>query len=169
MNRGYTREHYISLTDRLRAARPDIVITTDFIVGFPGETDADFEQTIDMIERVRFDAAFTFLYSPRTGTPAAGYDNRVNDDIAHTRFNRMVDRLNAITKEKNLTMLGEIYDILIEGPSKTNQAMLAGRTPGGKLVNIVPPNAANIGNYIGETVSVRLIEAGTFSFIGEFS
>jgi tRNA-2-methylthio-N6-dimethylallyladenosine synthase len=170
MNRGYSRESYLFLTDKLRDARSDIVISTDFIVGFPGETDDDFEDTMDMIERVRFDAAFTFLYSPRAGTPAAGYGNHVPSDVAHARFDRMVKRLNEITKEKNLAMLGGIYDVLIEGPSKTDKTMLAGRTPGGKLVNIKPPAGdAHAERYAGKTAAVRLIEAGTFSFIGEFA
>jgi tRNA-2-methylthio-N6-dimethylallyladenosine synthase len=169
MNRGYSRELYLSLTDKLREARSDIAITTDFIVGFPGETDADFGDTMDLIERARFDAAFTFLYSPRAGTPAAAYDDQVPTDVAHARFDRMVKRLNEITKEKNLAMLGGTYDVLIEGPSKTDKTMLAGRTPGGKLVNIRPPGgAASAGAYAGEIVPVRLVEAGTFSFIGEF-
>jgi tRNA-2-methylthio-N6-dimethylallyladenosine synthase len=168
MNRGYSREEYIRLADKLRAARPDIVITTDFIVGFPGETDADFEDTMDMIERVRFDAAFTFLYSPREGTPAAGYEGRVPGDIAHGRFERMVDRLNGITREKNLSMLGGVYDVLVEGPSKTNKDLLTGRTPGGKLVNIITPDAVAAKGYVGDILPVRLIEAGTFSFVGEF-
>jgi tRNA-2-methylthio-N6-dimethylallyladenosine synthase len=180
MNRGYSKESYLSLTDRLREARSDIVISTDFIVGFPGETDADFDETMDLIERARFDAAFTFLYSPRAGTPAASYEDHVPADVAHARFDRMVNRLNEITKEKNLAMLGGVYDVLIEGPSKTDKTMLAGRTPGGKLVNVKPPenpnraeatqkNRPSASSSIGEIVAVRLTKAGTFSFIGEFA
>jgi tRNA-2-methylthio-N6-dimethylallyladenosine synthase len=167
MNRGYTKEFYLSLIDKLREVRPDIVITTDFIVGFPGETDDDFEDTMDVIERARFDAAFTFLYSPRTGTPAASYGGRVPDDAAHARFDRMVKRLNDITLEKNRAMLGEIHDVLIEGASKTDASTLAGRTPGGKLVNIDPPADGSVADRIGRTVPVRLKETNTFSFRGE--
>ncbi|MDR1495457.1 MAG: tRNA (N6-isopentenyl adenosine(37)-C2)-methylthiotransferase MiaB, partial [Clostridiales Family XIII bacterium] len=112
MNRGYTKGFYLSLIDKLRGARPDIVITTDFIVGFPGETDDDFEDTMDVVERARFDAAFTFLYSPRKGTPAASYEGRVPDDVAHARFDRMVKRLNEISLEKNRSLLGGVYDVL---------------------------------------------------------
>jgi tRNA-2-methylthio-N6-dimethylallyladenosine synthase len=168
MNRGYSRELYMDLIDKLRETRPDIAVTTDFIVGFPGETDADFEDTVDMIERVRFDAAFTFLYSPREGTPAAAYEGRVPDDVAHARFDRMLNRLNEISKEKNLAMLGETHEVLVEGPSKTNEDLLAGRTPGGKLVNIRPPAGTRSEDFAGDIVAVRLREAGTFSFIGEF-
>ncbi|MDR0595940.1 MAG: tRNA (N6-isopentenyl adenosine(37)-C2)-methylthiotransferase MiaB, partial [Clostridiales Family XIII bacterium] len=166
MNRGYTKEDYLALIDKLRSANPDIVITTDFIVGFPGETDADFAHTMDVIERVRFDAAFTFLYSPRTGTPAAEYEDQVPGDIAHERFERMVKRLNDITMEKNLLLVGGVYDVLIEGESKTDKAMLSGRTPGGKLVNIQPPEP---NDYAGRLLPVRLTEANTFSFLGEFA
>jgi tRNA-2-methylthio-N6-dimethylallyladenosine synthase len=170
MNRGYSKESYLSLIDKLREARGDVVITTDFIVGFPGETDADFEDTMDLIERARFDAAFTFLYSPREGTPAAEYDGQVPTGVAHARFDRMVKRLNEITKEKNLAMVGVVYNVLIEGPSKTDKNTLTGRTPGGKLVNINPPaGAASTEEQAGETVAVRLTEAGTFSFLGEFA
>ncbi|MDR1293006.1 MAG: tRNA (N6-isopentenyl adenosine(37)-C2)-methylthiotransferase MiaB [Clostridiales Family XIII bacterium] len=170
MNRGYSKESYLALTDKLRDAWSDIVITTDFIVGFPGETDADFDDTMDLIESVRFDAAFTFLYSPRAGTPAAEYGDRVADAVAHARFDRMVKRLNEITKEKNLAMLGGVYDVLIEGPSKTDKTMLTGRTPGGKLVNIRPPEGVGRGaSRVGDIMAVRLTEAGTFSFIGEFA
>jgi tRNA-2-methylthio-N6-dimethylallyladenosine synthase len=124
---------------------------------------------MDVIERVRFDAAFTFLYSPREGTPAAKYDGQIPDDIAHARFDRMVKRLNEITAEKNRAMLGGVYEVLIEGPSKTDESMLTGRTPGGKLVNIRPPAGASPGDCAGRIVPVRLLEAGTFSFIGEFA
>ncbi|MDR0518860.1 MAG: tRNA (N6-isopentenyl adenosine(37)-C2)-methylthiotransferase MiaB [Clostridiales Family XIII bacterium] len=166
MNRGYAKEDYLALIDKLRGANPDIVITTDFIVGFPGETDADFAHTMDVIERVRFDSAFTFLYSPRTGTPAAEYEDQVPDDIAHERFERMVNRLNDITMEKNRRLVGGVYDVLIEGESKTDKATLSGRTPGGKLVNIRPPEP---GDYVGQILPVRLTEANTFSFLGEFA
>jgi tRNA-2-methylthio-N6-dimethylallyladenosine synthase len=169
MNRGYTKEQYLSLIERLREARPDIVITTDFIVGFPGETDDDFEDTMDVIERARFDAAFTFLYSPRVGTPAASYEDRVPAARAHERFDRMVKRLNEITLEKNRAMLGKTYDVLIEGPSKTDPALLSGRTPGGKLVNIRPPAEGGATNYAGRIVPMRLTETNTFSFIGEIA
>ncbi|MDR3224834.1 MAG: tRNA (N6-isopentenyl adenosine(37)-C2)-methylthiotransferase MiaB [Clostridiales Family XIII bacterium] len=178
MNRGYTKEDYLTLIDKLRTARPDIVITTDFIVGFPGETDADFGETMDVIERVRFDSAFTFLFSPRTGTPAASYGDQIPAAVAHARFDRMVKRLNGITMEKNRCLLGSVHDVLIEGPSKTDKNMLSGRTIGGKLVNLRPPakvhtgggsknNHAGASEYAGMILPVRLTDAGTFSFIGE--
>jgi tRNA-2-methylthio-N6-dimethylallyladenosine synthase len=181
MNRGYTKEDYVSLIGKLREANPDIAITTDFIVGFPGETDANFEDTMDVIEQVRFDAAFTFLFSPRTGTPAAKFGDQVASDTAHARFDRMVKCLNGITMEKNLAMVGKVCEVLIEGPSKTDKGMLSGRTAGGKLVNIRPPAAmqpdaqqhessvSNIAEYTGMILPITLTEANTFSFIGAFA
>jgi tRNA-2-methylthio-N6-dimethylallyladenosine synthase len=166
MNRGYTKEDYLRLIDKLRAARPDIVVTTDFIVGFPGETEADFEHTMDVIEHARFDAAFTFLYSPRTGTPAARMDDDTPDAVKHARFDRMVARLNAITLEKNKAYVGRTEPVLIEGVSKTRDHMLAGRTPGGKLVNLAPPDAAEPEALIGQILPVRIESVNTFSFVG---
>ena len=162
MNRRYTKEDYIELVRKLRAVRPEIVISTDFIVGFPGETEEDFEQTMDVIEKVRFDAAFTFLYSARKGTPAADFEDTTPDDIKQERFNRMVNRLNDITFEINRTYVGSVHDVLVEGPSKTNPEMLQGRTFGNKLVNFSSTEAQP-----GEIVKVRIASVRTFSFIGE--
>jgi tRNA-2-methylthio-N6-dimethylallyladenosine synthase len=136
MNRGYTKEAYLDLVSRLRAEKPDIVLTTDLIVGFPGETDADFEDTMDVIEQARFDAAFTFMFSPRQGTPAANYRDQIEDETKRARFSRMVDFQNAISLERNKACVGRIESVLIEGESKTDKTALAGRTAGGKLVNI---------------------------------
>jgi tRNA-2-methylthio-N6-dimethylallyladenosine synthase len=124
MNRRYTKDDYLELVRKLRKTRPDIAITTDLIVGFPGETDADFEETMDVIERVRFDSAFTFLYSPRTGTPAADYANRIPEDVKRRRFDRMVARLNEITLEKNREYLGRVESVLVESPSKTRSDII---------------------------------------------
>lgn len=100
MNRKYTKEHYLDLLEKLRDVREDIAVTTDIIVGFPGETDDDFEETMDLVRKARFDSAFTFLYSKRDGTPAAGYEDQIPDTIKHERFNRLVEELNEITAEK---------------------------------------------------------------------
>lgn len=181
MNRGYTKETYLSLVSRLRAEKPDIVLTTDLIVGFPGETDVDFEDTMDVIAQARFDAAFTFMFSPRQGTPAANYSDQVPDEIKRERFSRMVDAQNAISLEKNKACVGRIEPVLIEGESKTDKTALAGRTAGGKLVNIrqdapelpgavlQPARAGNsLDACIGQILDVRLLEANTFSFTGRF-
>ena len=102
MNRKYTKEHYLDLLEKLRDVREDIAVTTDIIVGFPGETDDDFEETMDLVRKARFDSAFTFLYSKRDGTPAAGYENQIPDTIKHERFNRLVEELNEITADRIL-------------------------------------------------------------------
>ena len=162
MNRRYTKDNYIELVRKLREVRPEIVISTDFIVGFPGETEEDFEHTMDVIERVRFDAAFTFLYSARKGTPAADFEDNTPDDVKQMRFDRMVKRLNEITLEINKTYVGTVHDVLVEGPSKTTPKMLQGRTFGNKLVNFPAGGEAT-----GEIVKVRITTVRTFSFIGE--
>ena len=178
MNRRYTKDDYIELIRKLREVRPEIVISTDFIVGFPGETEEDFEHTMDVIERVRFDAAFTFLYSPRKGTPAADFEDTTLDEVKQSRFDRMVKRLNEITLEINKTYVGTVHDVLVEGQSKTNPDMAQGRTFGNKLVNFPPPMAyfssrnvsPTIEDFIamtGEIVKVRITSVRTFSFIGE--
>jgi tRNA-2-methylthio-N6-dimethylallyladenosine synthase len=158
---------------------PDIVINTDFIVGFPGETDEDFEDTMDVIERVRFDAAFTFLFSPREGTPAFGYEDSTPVEVKQERFDRMVKRLNEITLEKNRAYVGSIQNVLIEGAAKTGEGMMMGRTFGGKLVNFKAPGAGFAGaktlditgakapDIIGAIVPVLITSVKTFSFTGE--
>jgi tRNA-2-methylthio-N6-dimethylallyladenosine synthase len=161
MNRGYTREDYLALTEKLRETRPGIAITTDLIVGFPGETDADFEETMDLIERARFDSAFTFLFSPRKGTPAETYGDKVPEDVKHRRFNRMVERINAIALEKNRAFIGRTEEVFVEGRSKTDGSMLTGRTAGGKLVNLAADE-----RYIGRLARVEIVGANTFSFSG---
>ena len=164
MNRHYSKEEYIALVERLREARPDIVISTDFIVGFPGETEEDFADTMDLIEKVRFDAAFTFLFSPRKGTPAAEYEDLTSDEVKHERFDHMVQRLNTITLEKNSAYVGSVQEVLVEGSSKTGESMLVGRTFGGKLVNFPVPDCVDL---TGSIIPVLIKSVRTFSFTGE--
>jgi len=163
MNRKYTKEEYLLLLEKLRAQNPEIVVTTDFIVGFPGETDEDFAETLDLIRRARFDAAFTFLYSPREGTPAAKEKEQVESEVAHVRFDEMVALLNEISLEKNERRIGSIEEVLIEGAAKTGENMLSGRTFGGRLVNF--PSAPSL--RPGQFITLRITGANTFSFIGE--
>jgi tRNA-2-methylthio-N6-dimethylallyladenosine synthase len=167
MNRGYDKEKYISLVEKLREARKDIAITTDFIVGFPGETEDDFLHTMDVIDRVRFDAAFTFIYSPRKGTPAAELYDGTPDEVKHERFGRMVERLNAISLEKNRALKGKTEKVLIDGLSKTNEKAMAGRSPGNKLVNIPLPQGMSADELTGTVRKVVITEATTFSLGGE--
>ncbi len=162
MNRKYTKEGYLALVEKLRAKVPDIAITTDIIVGFPGETEEDFEETLDLCRLVRFDSAFTFLYSIREGTPAQRYEDQIPEEVKHARFNRLVDTINEITAEKNQAYVGRIVEVLAEGPSKTDEGTLTGRTDCNKLVNFTGPADA-----AGTIVKVKITGAKTFSLTGE--
>ncbi|MBR6584380.1 MAG: tRNA (N6-isopentenyl adenosine(37)-C2)-methylthiotransferase MiaB, partial [Firmicutes bacterium] len=162
MNRRYTREAYLELVRKLREVDPDIAISTDIIVGFPGETDEEFEETLTLCEEVRYDSAFTFLYSIRKGTPAAKYENQVPEDIKHERFNRLVDAINRISAEKNAEYVGRIEKVLVDGPSKTNSKTYGGRTETFKLVNF-----KGSPEMIGQIVDVKIIASNTFSLEGE--
>ena len=162
MNRRYTREQYLELVRKLRAADPDIAISTDIIVGFPGETEEEFEETLSLCEEVRYDSAFTFLYSVRKGTPAAEYTNQIPEDIKHQRFNRLVDVINRISAEKNAEYVGRVEKVLVDGPSKTNSRTYGGRTETFKLVNF-----RGSPEMIGNIVDVRITASNTFSLEGE--
>jgi tRNA-2-methylthio-N6-dimethylallyladenosine synthase len=117
----YTRESYLELVEKLRKAVPDITISTDIIVGFPGETEAEFQETLDLVSQVRYDSAFTFLYSVREGTPAAEYEEQIPEEVKHERFNRLVDIVNEISAEKNLAYEGRIERVLVEGTQQAQQ------------------------------------------------
>lgn len=162
MNRKYTKENYLELIGKLRTAAPEIAITTDIIVGFPGETEEDFEETLDLVKQVRFDSAFTFLYSIRKGTPAEKYTEQVPEAEKHERFNRLVELLNGISAKKNAACVGQVLDVLVEGPSKTNSKTYAGRTESGKLVNF-----KGTPELVGQIVPVRITEGKTFSLFGD--
>jgi len=162
MNRIYNREQYFALVDKLRAACPDIAISTDIIVGFPGETEEDFEQTLDLVKRVRYDSAFTFLYSVREGTPAAAREDQVPEEVKHERFNRLVDAIHAIQEEKSVDYQDKVLPVLVEGPSKTNPKMLTGRTETGRVVDFPGERC-----LVGKIIDVRITKAQTFSNYGE--
>ncbi len=162
MNRRYSREDYMTLIKKLRKVSPNIAITTDIIVGFPGESEENFMETMDLVEKVRFDSAFTFLYSIRKGTPAAEYENQIPEKIKHERFNMLVERMNQITMEINRTYVGKEELVLVEGESKRNSMFQTGRTGSGKIVNFRAGR-----NLKGEIVAVKIVESNTFSLIGE--
>ena len=161
MNRRYTKEDYLLLVRKLKETAPAIAITTDIIVGFPGETDEDFEETMDLIRRVRYDSAFTFLYSIRKGTPAENYKDQVPEAVKHDRFNRLVAEMNEITAEINKTYEGKTVTVLVEGPSKTNPGILTGRTESGKLVHFKASDSA-----IGQIIPLKITEGKTFNLTG---
>ncbi len=161
MNRKYTREKYLDVVERLRKAVPGITISTDIIVGFPGETEDDFEETLSLVNSVRYDSAFTFLYSVRKGTPAAEYEDQIPEEIKHQRFDRLVDAVNSISAEKNAAYKGRIEKVLVEGVSKKNENTLTGRTDGFKLVDFEGSR-----ELIGQIVNVEITEGKTFSLKG---
>jgi tRNA-2-methylthio-N6-dimethylallyladenosine synthase len=135
MRRTYDRRRYLTLVDKLRTAIPGLALGTDIIVGFPGETDEDFEQTLEVVEEVRYDSAFTFIYSPRRGTEAADLPDQVPDEVKHERLERLVDVVQRIAHEKNSTRIGTSEEVLVEGTSRTDASLLRGRTRGNVTVN----------------------------------
>lgn len=164
MNRGYTREHYLQLSERIRQRIPGVAITTDFIVGFPGESEEDFGDTMDMVEKVRFDAAFTFLYSQRSGTQAAEMKEQISPEDKRERLLRLNMAQYRIATEINLAREGKEEEVLVEGPSKTNALKLTGRTRSNRIVIFSGPES-----LIGHIIHVRITEARTFSLFGELS
>ena len=128
MRRTYTRERYLALVEKMRAAIPDLAVGTDIIVGFPGETEADFEQTLEVVEEVRYDSAFTFVYSPRAGTEAASMPDPVPHELKIERMERLVELTQRIAHENNETRVGRVEQVLVEGPSRTDPSVLRGRT-----------------------------------------
>lgn len=162
MNRHYDRARYLGIIEKLREACPDITISTDIIVGFPGETEEDFQDTLSLCREVQYDSAFTFIYSPREGTPAAGFTDQIPEEIKHERFNRLVDVINESSLAKNRELLGHVVEILVEGRSKKDPDNYSGRTDTFKLVNFTSPK-----DVVGELVKVRITETKTFSLEGE--
>jgi len=162
MNRKYTREEYINLVDKLRQAIPEITLTTDIIVGFPGEEEGDFQDTLDLVERVRFDGAFTFCYSPLQGTKAAEYRERVPDKIGGGRLRRLIEVQQRITLERNKSLVGKKFEILVEGVSKKSPYELEGRTRGNKIVVFKGKE-----DLISRFILVRVLKAGCWALKGE--
>ena len=165
MNRHYTRAQYLEKVAKLREVSPDITISTDIIVGFPGETDEDFEDTLSLVKEVRYDSAFTFIYSPREGTPAAEFEDQIPERLQHERFDRLVDAINEISLEKNQAYVGREVEVLVEGISRNNDKALSGRTDDFKLVNFTS-EAPLDEEMIGKAVKVRITDAKTFSLDG---
>lgn len=161
MNRRYDRKKYIDIINKLKSACPDIAITTDIIVGFPGETEAEFEDTLSLVEYVKYDSAFTFIYSPREGTPAAGFSDQIPYDIKHERFERLNEVVNKYSLEKNERLSDKTVKVLIDGSSRKDDKSYSGRTDGFKLVNVSSGR-----DITGQLVDVRITECKTFSIDG---
>lgn len=162
MKRGHTVEEYKDKVRRLRAVRPDLSLSSDFIVGFPGETDADFQATMDLIEEVGFDHSFSFIYSPRPGTPAADYPDDVPHEVKQKRLAILQQRINDMAQKISRRMVGSVQRVLVEGPSRKSAAALAGRTENNRVVNF--PGTHDL---IGRFVQVRINEALPNSLRGE--
>jgi len=161
MNRKYTKEHYLDLVGKLKKEIPDVAITTDIIVGFPGETEEDFLETIDIIKKAQYDSAYTFLYSLREGTKAALMENQIPDEVKHERFDRLLDILYPLSLERNEQCIGKVYSVLVESSSKTSNNILTGRTEHFRLVHFKGSE-----DLIGAIVNVKITNVKTFHMEG---
>ena len=162
MNRRYTREQYLDKVHALRERIPNVVLTSDVIVGFPGETTPEFEDTLSLIEEVRYDALFTFIYSPRKGTPAAEMEDPMSKEEKSANFNRLVEAQNRISLEKHQAYIGTIQHCLVDGESEDPRNNLNARTPGGRLVHL----NGDVG-LIGQFVDVKITDCSTWALFGE--
>ncbi|HEY7198493.1 MAG TPA: tRNA (N6-isopentenyl adenosine(37)-C2)-methylthiotransferase MiaB [Gaiellaceae bacterium] len=160
MRRTYSRERFVALAERMRAAIPDLALTTDLIVGFPGETEDDFRQTLHAVEEVGFDGAFTFVFSPRQGTEAAAMPDQVPEDVKRERIERLVEHVQRVAVERNRSRIGRVEEVLVEGPSRTDPSVLRGRTRRNTTVNFRGSAAA------GELVDVRIEDATSTTLRG---
>ncbi len=162
MKRGHTALEYKAKIRRLREVRPDICIASDFIVGFPGETDEDFEQTMNLIEEVGFDQSFSFIYSPRPGTPAASLPDDVPQEVKKARLARLQEQINKQARTISEGMVGTVQKVLVEGVSRKNENEVSGRTENNRVVNFPADKLV-----IGQFVEVRITDAYPNSLRGE--
>lgn len=162
MNRKYTREEYIGLVESVREAMPDIALTTDIIVGFPGESSQEFEDTLDIIKRLKFDSAYTFIYSPRKGTPAVNIEDKISIEEKKERLAKLIEIQSKISRMKNDAYIGKVKEVLVEGRSKTTDKVLTGRTRENKIVNFIADE-----KVIGQLIRVKITKARSWSLEGE--
>lgn len=163
MNRHYTKESYLALTQKIKGKIPSLALTTDIIVGFPGETETDFEDTLDLVEKIRYDGAFTFIYSPRIGTPAAKMEDLVPEADKKRRLTKLIEVQNRISLEKNQAFIDTLSEVLVEGVSEKNPAIWSGRNTQNKLIHFKPIH--NI--KPGDLAVVKVTGAQTFTLEGE--
>lgn len=161
MNRRYDKEQYLTLVEKIRAAVPDISLTTDIIVGFPGETEEDFLETMDVVEKVRYDSAFTFIYSKRTGTPAAVMEDQIPEEVIKDRFDKLLVRVQAIGREMSARDTGTVQEVLVEEQNEHDKTLMTGRLSNNILVHF--PGDSSL---IGSLVRVRLDECRGFYYMG---
>ena len=162
MNRRYTKEDYLNLVGRIRKRLPDISLTTDLIVGFPGETEEDFLETLDVVRQVRYDSVYSFIYSKRTGTPAAAMEDQVPDDVTKERFQRLLQTIQSISKEITDEKVGQEVDVLMEEVNDHDASMITGRLSSNAVVHCKGTTSC-----IGKICRVRLTESRGFYFMGE--
>ena len=162
MNRHYTKESYLALVDRLKAAMPDLSLSTDIIVGFPGETEEDFLETMDIVRQVEYDSAFTFIYSKRTGTPAASMPDQISEEVIKDRFDRLLKEVQHIGRQRSSRFEGQILPVLVEDRNRQEAGLMTGRTPHNLVVHF--PGDEDLA---GKIVDVRLNEARGFYYMGE--
>lgn len=163
MARKYTREHFLGLVERIKAAIPDVALTTDIIVGYPNETEEQFQETLDLYREVGFEMAFTYIYSPREGTPAAKMVDNVPEEVKKERLHRLNAVVGEFSRKALESYVGQEVEVLVEGTSKKRDDVLAGYTRKNKLVNFPAP-----AEYIGKLVKVKIVEAAQYSLRGEF-
>lgn len=166
MNRRYSREHYLGLVDQLKSTCPELALSTDIIVGFPGETDQDFQDTMELVRQARYSQAFTFIYSPRSGTPAANLPDRVDRDVSLKRLDELVQTIADIAHEENEHELGKTVEVLIEGHSKKDPSMLAGKSPKNQTVHAPYPAGADPEALVGKYASVDVEDTRTWHLSG---
>ncbi len=162
MNRRYTKEHYLKLVEKLRKAIPDISLTTDIIVGFPGETEEDFRETLDVVCKVQYDSAFTFIYSKRTGTPAAAMEDQISDDVVKDRFGRLLEEVQTISSKMCSRHEGTVQRVLVESCNEHDERLMTGRLSNNLLVHF-PGDESMIGTF----ADVSLDECKGFYYIGK--
>jgi tRNA-2-methylthio-N6-dimethylallyladenosine synthase len=162
MNRQYTKEQYLSWVERIREKLPDVSLTTDIIVGFPGETEEDFLDTLDVVRRAKFDSAYTFIYSKRTGTPAAAMEDQIPEDIVKNRFNRLLETVGEVSHSISARYENTTADVLVESPDDHEEGLVTGRMKNNMLVHF-----AGGKELVGTTVKVLLTECKGFYYMGE--
>ncbi|MCR5515951.1 MAG: tRNA (N6-isopentenyl adenosine(37)-C2)-methylthiotransferase MiaB [Lachnospira sp.] len=162
MNRRYTKEEYLSLIDRIRAKLPNVSFTTDIIVGFPGETEEDFLETLDVVRKANYDSAYTFIYSKRTGTPAAKFEEQVPEDVVKDRFNRLLEVVDEVCHKNSKRFEGQTARVLVEGLDDHEEGMVTGRMTNNILVHF-----KGDASLIGSLVDVKLVECKGFYYMGE--
>lgn len=162
MNRCYTTEKYLEIIDKVKKKIPDITLTTDIIVGFPPETDEDFEKTLNLLKYVRYDSIFSFIYSKRKGTPAEKMKDALSEEKKHENFEKMLLVQNEISLEKNKSLIGSIESVLVEGKSKTDDAYQSGRSEGGKQVHFKDED-----DLTGKIIKVKITDVNTWTLKGE--